>query len=79
MDETRGSRTPAPMEYYYRRELELRELLPALGVALGAGLAAFYIARLFIQRTPLGGRPGAGSARTPGVIRRQNAIGSARG
>ena len=40
-------------DYYYRRPLTLREHLPAIGVAVGAGLAAFYVARLLIQRTPL--------------------------
>lgn len=39
--------------YYYRRELSLRELLPAIGVAVGAGLVAFYVTRLLLQRTPL--------------------------
>ncbi len=43
----------AATDYYYRRELTLRELLPAVGIAVGAGLAAFYVARLFEQRTPL--------------------------
>ena len=43
----------APTDYYYRRDLTLREMLPAFGVAVGAGLAAFYVARLFVQRTPL--------------------------
>lgn len=38
-------------DYYYRRRLTLREHLPAIGVAVGAGLAAFYVARLFVQRT----------------------------
>jgi hypothetical protein len=28
-------------------------LLPALGIAVGAGLFAFYITRLLLQRTPL--------------------------
>lgn len=40
-------------KYFYRRSLTGRELLPAIGVAVGAGLAVFYIARLFAQRTPL--------------------------
>ena len=40
-------------EYVYRRQPGPRELLPALGAALTAGLAVFYVARLFIQRTPL--------------------------
>lgn len=47
----------AGSEYSYRRDLSLRELLPAVGVGvgvgLGAGLAAFYVARLLLQRTPL--------------------------
>jgi hypothetical protein len=65
----RSSRAPSARrdqhaEYYYRRPLGLRELLPAVGVAIGAGLFAFYVTRLLLQRTPLnvdrggaGGRP----------------------
>jgi hypothetical protein len=40
--------------YWYRRSLRPLELLPAFGAAVGAGLAAFYLARLFLERTPLG-------------------------
>ena len=40
-------------EYVYRRRLGERELLPAVGIAALAGLAAFYVARIMIQRTPL--------------------------
>jgi hypothetical protein len=40
-------------DYYYRRDLTLREQVPAIGVAVGVALAAFYVARLFTQRTPL--------------------------
>ncbi|MFL5580550.1 MAG: hypothetical protein ACJ8AO_09255 [Gemmatimonadaceae bacterium] len=40
-------------EYYYRRRLEARDLLPALGVGVGVGLVAFYLARVLMQRTPL--------------------------
>jgi hypothetical protein len=39
--------------YYYRRSLSVRELLPAVGAAVGAALVTFYIAQLFIERTPL--------------------------
>lgn len=39
--------------YYYRRPLTSRDLLPALAVGIGAGLVAFYVARLFAERTPL--------------------------
>ena len=52
----RGPRIPrdeAYSQYSYRRPLGLRELLPALGVGIGAGLFAFYITRLLLQRTPL--------------------------
>ena len=40
-------------EYAYRRQLEPRELLPAIGVGVGVGALAFYVAYLFLQRTPL--------------------------
>ena len=39
--------------YVYRRSLSSRELLPAIGVGIAAGLAGFYVARLFLERTPL--------------------------
>ena len=47
-DESKVSR-----EYTYRRELSASELIPAIGAGLAVGLAAFYVARLFIQRTPI--------------------------
>jgi hypothetical protein len=40
-------------EYYYRRQLGAKDLLPAVGVGAAIGLAAFYIVQLLIQRTPL--------------------------
>ena len=47
----------ATERYSFRRSLSTRELLPAVGVAvgtaIGAGLLAFYIARLVLQREPL--------------------------
>lgn len=43
----------ARRSYYYRRPLALRELGPAIGVGIGVGLAAFYVARLLLERTPL--------------------------
>ncbi|CAN5252207.1 hypothetical protein BH09GEM1_BH09GEM1_15750 [soil metagenome] len=39
--------------YVYRRSLDTRELIPAIGVGIVTGLAAFYVARLFLERTPL--------------------------
>ena len=43
----------AESRYTYRRSLRPRELAPALMVAVGAGLLAFYLARLALARTPL--------------------------
>ena len=40
-------------DYYYRRPLDAGEMLPAVAVGIGAGLAVFYVARLLLQRTPL--------------------------
>lgn len=39
--------------YVYRRPLEAGELIPAIGAGIVTGLAAFYVARLFLERTPL--------------------------
>lgn len=43
--------------YVYRRKLDARELVPAIGAGivtgLATGLATFYVARLFLERTPL--------------------------
>ncbi len=39
--------------YVYRRSLEPMELMPAIGAGLVTGLAVFYVATLFLERTPL--------------------------
>ena len=44
--------------YYYRRSLSVRELLPAVGAAVGAAVVTFYVVRLFTERTPLQVEPG---------------------
>lgn len=41
------------MTYFYRRSLSPAEHIPALGAGLVIGAAAFYLARLLLQRTPL--------------------------
>jgi len=46
-------RLSAGSNYYYRRRLGALELLPAIGIGVGAGLAAFYLTRLLLERTPL--------------------------
>ena len=40
-------------EYYYRRPLRYREILPALGIGVAVGMFAFYVTRVLLQRTPL--------------------------
>jgi len=39
--------------YYYRRSLTTRDYLLAAGVGIGVGMAAFYVATRFAQRTLL--------------------------
>lgn len=39
--------------YVYRRPLAGAELIPAVGAGIVTGLVAFYVTRLFLQRTPL--------------------------
>jgi len=51
--DTHPSRPRVIARYSYRRPLGVREMLPAIGVAIGAGLVAFYVARLLLQRTPM--------------------------
>jgi hypothetical protein len=46
----------AGAEYSYRRTLSAGELLPAIGVGMAAGVLAFYVTRVFLQRTPLSTR-----------------------
>lgn len=53
-----------PADYYYRRPVGASDLLPAVGAGVVAGLAVFYVARLFLQRTPLlPGTPNAAAVR----------------
>ena len=40
-------------DYYYRRRLSAKDMLPAIGAGIAAGLAGFYVVQLLIQRTPL--------------------------
>ena len=50
----RPPRPTARLEgYVFRRPLSGRELLPAIGAGIVSGLAGFYVARLFLERTPL--------------------------
>lgn len=47
------ARDYAARAYYYRRPLSPRASLPAIAAGVGVGLAAFYVVRLLLQRTPL--------------------------
>ena len=40
-------------DYYFRRPLDVAELLPAVAVGVGAGLTAFYVVVQLLRRTPL--------------------------
>lgn len=40
-------------DYYYRRKLTAKDMMPAIGAGIAAGLAGFYVVQLLIQRTPL--------------------------
>ena len=54
LPQTRPSRQTTRLDgYVYRRALAPRELIPAIGVGVAAGFVAFYVTRLFLQRTPL--------------------------
>jgi hypothetical protein len=39
--------------YYFRRPLKAKDYVSALAIGLAAGVAAFYVATRFSQRTPL--------------------------
>ena len=67
-DDNSPRHRPAGAEYYYRRRVGGDELLPAIGVGVGVGLVAFYVARLLQQRTPLV-PPGRNQPRDPRVVR----------
>src|SRR5437763_10462501 len=52
-DPRRETTAAVDQKYYYRRSLTVRELLPAIGAAVAAAAATFYLTTLFIERTPL--------------------------
>jgi hypothetical protein len=59
----------AGAEYSYRRTLSAGELLPAIGAGVAAGVLAFYVTRIFLQRTPLAVRAVTSSRRPSRVAR----------
>jgi hypothetical protein len=52
-NDPRPTNAVAETKYYYRRRLNARELLPAVGTAIGIGVVVFYLTKLFLERTPL--------------------------
>jgi hypothetical protein len=58
----------AGSQFYVRRPLATRELLPAIAVGIGAGLFAYYVTKVLTQRVPL--RPGAKVVRRPSPLPR---------
>jgi hypothetical protein len=52
-DPRRAQLSDVGTEYYYRRRLSTIEVLKAAGVGIGAGLLAFYISTIVMERTPL--------------------------
>ena len=61
-DPRRDESRDVDSKYYYRRSLTARELLPAVGAAVGVACVAFYVVKLFLERTPLGEPPRAGAS-----------------
>ena len=57
-------------EYHYRRSLTPREALPAVGVGVGVGLIAFYLAKILLERTPLRPERRPSTQRPRPIIRR---------
>ena len=59
--------------YHYRRELTRRELLPAIGAGVAAGVAVgasvAYLAQIWLRRTPLRRPPGAAAGPEIRVVR----------
>lgn len=69
----------AAPQYYYRRPLGLSESLPAIGAGVAAGVVGFYLARLFLQRTPLAREDGIPVVGDRGTIVRRPARARTRG
>lgn len=64
----RDETSRAGTSFYYRRSLSGSELLPAIAIGVAAGLTAFYLAQIVMQRTPLeraGSAPANRPSRTP--------------
>ena len=63
----------AGSQFYYRRTLNGRDLLPAIGVGVAAGILAFYVARIYLEQTPLVPTGKHGGAGKSGGVRKGGA------
>lgn len=54
MTSTSGTRDESIVRYDDRLPVRGRALLPAIAAGAGAGLVVFYLARLLLERTPMG-------------------------
>lgn len=61
--------------YYYRRSLSTREVLPAVGVGLAVGALAFYVMRIMLQRAPVTAEGLTRSRSRPGSMREGSSVG----
>ena len=68
-----GARDSVGQRYYYRRPLGVADLATAAGIGLGAAVAAFYVATVLIQRTPLDEPRGSRGARPGRSARKRDA------
>jgi hypothetical protein len=48
-----AEREGAGSQFYYRKRIRGRDLLPAVGFGIAAGILGFYVAQIYLQRTPL--------------------------
>ena len=65
MTEMNGTRDESDVRYEDRLPVRGRALLPALAMAVGAGLVVFYLARIMAERAPMVLEPLDGAAQAP--------------
>lgn len=65
MTEWKGTRDESDVRYDDRLPVRGRALLPAIAMAVGAGLVVFYLARLLAERAPIVLEPLDGAAQAP--------------
>lgn len=63
MTETNGMRDESVVRYDDRQPVHGRALLPSIALAVGTGLAVFYISRLLAERAPFELEPSDAEAR----------------